>query len=180
MFIKLAKRRTHSNFVNCLFYLNLLFMFPRKSVTHHYYRGAQAIVLVYDVTSKASLTSLEHWLVELEDHGIGPEVPRVLVGNKCDEAGTEVSTTDAQRWADDRGMPLFETSAKDDSQSDHIESIFLTLAHKLKSGKPLIRFEIILIIILNSRFTGMYFFLKNHFLPHPQFENIFFFPRRFL
>ena len=35
------------------------------------------------------------------------------------------------RWADDRHMPLFETSAKDDSRSDHVEGIFLTLAHKV-------------------------------------------------
>ena len=32
-------------------------------------------------------------------------------------------------------MPLFETSAKDDSQLNHVESIFMTLAHKLKSAK---------------------------------------------
>ena len=49
-----------------------------------------------------------------------------------------VATSTAQRWADDRCMPLFETSAKDDSHADHVEGIFLTLAHKLLAGKPLI------------------------------------------
>ena len=49
-----------------------------------------------------------------------------------------VTTNTAQRWADDRGMPLFETSAKDDSLADHVDGIFLTLAHKLKEGKTLI------------------------------------------
>ena len=34
-------------------------------------------------------------------------------------------------------MPLFETSAKDDSEVDHVEAIFLTLAHKLKNSKPM-------------------------------------------
>lgn len=32
---------------------------------------------------------------------------------------------------------LFETSAKDDSDCDHVEAIFLTLAHKLKAAKPM-------------------------------------------
>lgn len=32
---------------------------------------------------------------------------------------------------------LFETSAHKDSECDNIEAIFLTLAHKLKSQKPL-------------------------------------------
>ena len=34
-------------------------------------------------------------------------------------------------------IQLFETSAKDDSQADHVESIFLTLAHKLKNSSPM-------------------------------------------
>ena len=49
-----------------------------------------------------------------------------------------VTTSTAQRWADDRGMPLFETSAKDDSVADHVEGIFLTLAHKLREGRSMI------------------------------------------
>lgn len=32
---------------------------------------------------------------------------------------------------------LFETSAKDDSDCDHVEAIFMTLAHKLKASKPM-------------------------------------------
>ena len=36
-------------------------------------------------------------------------------------------------------MPLFETSAKDDSMCDHVDGIFLTIAHKLVAGKTLIK-----------------------------------------
>jgi Ras-related protein Rab-33B len=36
-------------------------------------------------------------------------------------------------------MPLFETSAKDDSKADHVEAIFLTLAHKVKNNKILFK-----------------------------------------
>ncbi|CAB4066605.1 RAB33B [Lepeophtheirus salmonis] len=43
-----------------------------------------------------------------------------------------VPTLVAQRYADERGMPHFETSAKDDSKSDHVDAVFMTLAHKLK------------------------------------------------
>jgi len=111
----------------------------RKSVTPHYYRGACAVVLVYDVTNPSSLMALDHWMQELEYHGLTNKIPRILVGNKCDQGDVKVKTEDAQRWADDRGMPLFETSAKDDSQCDHVEAIFLTVAHKLKNGKNLIK-----------------------------------------
>jgi len=111
----------------------------RRSVTPHYYRNASAVVLVYDVNYAPTLLALDQWIQELETHGVGVNIPRVLVGNKCDQGRSVVKTEDAQRWADDRGMPLFETSAKDDSQSDHVEAIFLTIAHKLKTGKQLIR-----------------------------------------
>ena len=100
-----------------------------------------AVIFVYDVNSLGSLMSLEEWVEEVAEHGVREEVPRVLVGNKCDEhspGGQEVTTNTAQIWADERNMPLFETSAKDDSMSDHVEGIFLTLAHKCVSGKRLI------------------------------------------
>ena len=35
-------------------------------------------------------------------------------------------------------MPLFETSAKDDHKTDHVEAIFVTLAHKIATfTKPM-------------------------------------------
>ena len=43
------------------------------------------------------------------------------------------------RFADDHGMPLFETSAKDDSKADHVDAIFLTLAHKVRNNKTLFK-----------------------------------------
>ena len=104
-------------------------------------RNVDAIIFVYDVNSPVSLMGLEDWIVEVSQHGVWGGVPRVLVGNKCDElssTGQTVTTNTAQIWADERNMPLFETSAKDDSMSDHVDGIFLTLAHKLVSGKTFI------------------------------------------
>lgn len=34
-------------------------------------------------------------------------------------------------------IQLFETSALDDSHANHVDSIFMTLAHKLKASKPM-------------------------------------------
>ena len=67
-------------------------------------------------------------------------VPMLIVGNKCDSnEPTAVSTNDAQRFADNHNMPLFETSAKDDEKCDHVEAIFLTLAHKINANKILFK-----------------------------------------
>ncbi|XP_064480533.1 putative Ras-related protein Rab-33 [Ornithodoros turicata] len=110
----------------------------RKSMVQHYYRNVHAVVFVYDVTKVASFESLPAWLEECDSHRLTGDLPRILVGNKCDcKDKVAVSTNMAQKFADLHNMPLFETSAKDDSESDHVEAIFLTLAHKLKSSKPM-------------------------------------------
>lgn len=49
-----------------------------------------------------------------------------------------VPTEIAQRFADIHSMPLFETSAREDSQMDNVDAIFITLAHKLKDSRPFI------------------------------------------
>ena len=67
-----------------------------------------AVVFVYDVNNIETLMALDSWVDEVEEHGVGQDLPRVLVGNKLDEAeaGTEdvVTTNTAQRWADDRSV----------------------------------------------------------------------------
>lgn len=110
----------------------------RKSMVQHYYRNVHAVVFVYDVTKTTSFESLPHWVEECNNHHLTMEIPRILVGNKCDcKEKIALSTNMAQKFADLHNMPLFETSAKDDSEADHVEAIFMTLAHKLKNAKPM-------------------------------------------
>ncbi|CAI5677318.1 RAB33B, member RAS oncogene family a [Oreochromis niloticus] len=119
----------------------------RKSMVQHYYRNVHAVVFVYDITNAASFHSLPAWIEECKQHALGTEVPRILVGNKCDlQDSVQVNTDLAQQFADAHSMPLFETSAKNpnsqgdgnNGNSDHVEAIFMTVAHKLKSQKPLV------------------------------------------
>ena len=58
--------------------------------------------------------------------------------SKLSSSDHYVSTELAQRFADIHNMPLFETSAKEHNQMDNVDSIFITLAHKLKDSKPFI------------------------------------------
>lgn len=111
----------------------------RRSMISHYYRNVSAVVLVYDVSSKTSFEAMPHWIAECDVHGLMGKVPMLMVGNKCEDGMPKVVPfNEAQRLADDNNMPVFETSAKEDSQSDHVEAIFLTLAHKIKNARPLL------------------------------------------
>ncbi|XP_019956281.1 ras-related protein Rab-33B isoform X2 [Paralichthys olivaceus] len=110
----------------------------RKSMVEHYYRSVHAVVFVYDVTSLSSFDSIPEWIEECSRHCVGPLVPRIMVGNKCDlRDRREVSTAAAQCLADRYNFPLFETSAKDPAEKEHVDAIFLTIAYRLKSHKPL-------------------------------------------
>ncbi|XP_059784996.1 ras-related protein Rab-17 isoform X3 [Balaenoptera ricei] len=54
------------------------------SVCHLYFRGANAALLVYDVTRKDSFCKAQQWLKDLEEEFHPGEVVVVLVGNKTD------------------------------------------------------------------------------------------------
>lgn len=106
----------------------------------HYYRNVHAVVFVYDVTKMTSFQNLSHWIAEFNQYQghSSSHIPKILVGNKCDcKEHIAVSTNTAQKFADSHDMPLFETSATDDNEADHVEAIFMTLAHKLKNHKPM-------------------------------------------
>ncbi|CAF1121255.1 unnamed protein product [Adineta steineri] len=111
----------------------------RRSMINHYYRNVHAIVYVYDVTNLASFENLPGWINECDKHVLDQNLPRVLVGNKCDVSPDDIVVPNAvaQRFADAHNIPLFETSAKADEHQDHVNSIFMLIAHKLKHSKPL-------------------------------------------
>lgn len=86
----------------------------------------------------SSFDNMGQWIEECDRHSLNKHIPRILVGNKCDMVDkVAVNTNMAQKFADSHGMPLFETSAKDDDKANHVDAIFMTVAHKLKNAKPM-------------------------------------------
>lgn len=123
----------------------------RKSMVQHYYRNAHAVVIVYDVTKYSTFQSLPMWIEECEKHQLTSQVPRILVGNKCDKVDAQVvSTHVAQKFADAHNMPLFETSARSDTEGGNIDGIFMTLAHKLIKQRPLMPVPMVASLQFNS------------------------------
>ncbi|KAG7518310.1 ras-related protein Rab-33A [Solea senegalensis] len=111
----------------------------RKSMVEHYYRNVHAVVFVYDVTKMDSFRNLQTWIEECNGHRVSKSVPRVLVGNKCDLVDQiQVPSNTALKFADSHNMLLFETSAKDPRESQNVDSIFMSLACRLKAQKSLL------------------------------------------
>mmetsp|Transcript_30272 Transcript_30272/g.36980 ORF Transcript_30272/g.36980 Transcript_30272/m.36980 type:complete len:217 (-) Transcript_30272:312-962(-) len=84
-----------------------------RTLTSSYYRGAQGVVMVYDVTRRDSFENLEQWLkeVKLYSPNNGEGVVKLLVGNKID-LDRKVPREEAEDWARSQGMLFLEASAK--------------------------------------------------------------------
>ncbi|ELK12394.1 Ras-related protein Rab-37 [Pteropus alecto] len=81
-----------------------------RSVTHAYYRDAQALLLLYDITNKSSFDNIRAWLTEIHEYA-QRDVVIMLLGNK------------------EYGVPFMETSAK---TGMNVELAFLAIAKELK------------------------------------------------
>ncbi|XP_069809796.1 ras-related protein Rab-37 isoform X1 [Dendropsophus ebraccatus] len=100
-----------------------------RSVTHAYYRDAQALLLLYDITSKTSFDNIRAWLTEVHEFA-HKDVVIMLLGNKCDvTSGRAVRTEDGESLAKEYGIPFMETSAK---TGVNVELAFLAIAKELK------------------------------------------------
>ena len=84
-----------------------------RSITYSYYRGANAIIIVFDITDKKSFLSITEWLKQIEKHA-KENVFKFLVGNKSDLAEErKVTFEEAKEYADEHELPYIETSAKE-------------------------------------------------------------------
>lgn len=83
-----------------------------RTITSSYYRGAQGIILVYDVANRESFEALPRWFSELETY-VSPSVVKIVVGNKVDkEFSRQVTTEEGRAFAERMGTLFVESSAK--------------------------------------------------------------------
>ncbi|XP_068577824.1 ras-related protein Rab-15-like [Cebidichthys violaceus] len=86
-----------------------------QTITKQYYRRAQGIVFVYDITSESSFQHLVKWASDVDDYA-PDKVQRILVGNKSDEElRRQVTKEQGNKLAETYGMEFFETSASTSS-----------------------------------------------------------------
>jgi Ras-related protein Rab-1A len=82
-----------------------------RTITSAYYRGADGIIMVYDVTSQESFGHVNDWLSEVNRYA-SEGTSKLLIGNKSDRTDKAVSSEEAKAFAQALGIPFLETSAK--------------------------------------------------------------------
>ncbi|MBN2156080.1 MAG: GTP-binding protein [Candidatus Lokiarchaeota archaeon] len=93
-----------------------------------FYRGASAIIYVFDITRRDSFLDIPNWKTEVER--IVSDKPFILIANKTDLADERVvSKKEGETLAKEIGaLKYFETSAK---EFDNIDEPFLFLTEKM-------------------------------------------------
>ena len=102
-----------------------------RSVTSLYSQGAEAFVLVFDITDEATFDSIPGWIQTFDQ--ISSEGCLVyVVGNKIDMEGRQVAETRAFEWCQQHEYRYYEVSAK---TGERVELVFSDIAEKLAQKK---------------------------------------------
>lgn len=84
-----------------------------RTITRQYYRDANGILLVFDVTNKKSFNDLETWLDDIKSYAQENRCV-LLVGNKADlKAQRVIDVSRAMNFAAKHGIGYVEVSAKE-------------------------------------------------------------------
>lgn len=84
-----------------------------RSLTRNFFKNADGIIVVYDITDKRTFDMVQSWIQSVEENS-KIKKQMILIGNKCDLVETrEVSTADGKNLANHYKMSFYETSAKD-------------------------------------------------------------------
>jgi small GTP-binding protein len=98
-----------------------------RSITRNYYKGANGIVLIFDVTNKKSYENVKNWVKQIKEE-VSSRVTIILVANKIDDVNHRIVTKEeGEKIANECGLMFFECSAK---TGENIEHAFNELVKK--------------------------------------------------
>ena len=103
-----------------------------RNITTQYYKGADGIVLVYDVTDDGSFEKIRDWMAQIQANAEKDDLGLVLLGNKCDVEPRVVTEEQGNKMAEELHISYFETSAL---TGQGIKEAFEQLARKKKKKK---------------------------------------------
>lgn len=105
-----------------------------RNITNQYYKGADGIILVYDVTDRTSFEKIREWMNQIRQNTTEDEIGLVLLGNKCDADPRDVYENDGIELGKELGIQYFESSAMNNI---NISESFNYLAKQILSKKKI-------------------------------------------
>lgn len=84
----------------------------RCSIPKDFYKNANGILILYDITSRESFSNVKNWIENIDDSS-KKSMGMILVGNKSDRLDSrKVLLSEGQEISVKYGIPFFETSCK--------------------------------------------------------------------
>ena len=81
------------------------------NITSQIYKGADGIILVFDVNEEISFTKIKDWIEQIKSNVSEEEISLLLLGNKCDIEERAISKEQGQEMATSLKIKYYETSA---------------------------------------------------------------------
>ena len=104
-----------------------------RSITSNYYKGADGIILIYDITKQETFNNVRNWITSIKEEAPA-KVVLILVGNKVDdEKHRTVQQSEGEKIADEYNLPFLECSAKSDI---NVTETFDVLVKKIVEINP--------------------------------------------
>ncbi|KAJ8245390.1 hypothetical protein GJAV_G00270240 [Gymnothorax javanicus] len=107
-----------------------------RSITKQFFRKADGVVVMYDITAEQSFTAVRHWMCSVRE-GAGEDIPIMLLGNKTDIADERVvETREGERLAKECDFIFYECSA---FSGHNVTESLLHLAMTLKEQEDRVK-----------------------------------------
>ena len=102
-----------------------------RSITKNFYRNADGLFVVFDLTRKVTYERIKDWINEAEEYNKG--IKKIFIGNKLHlENKREVKKDSAENFAKKNNLKYIETSAKDGT---NIKESFDEIIELILGGK---------------------------------------------
>ncbi|KAG8184711.1 hypothetical protein JTE90_013098 [Oedothorax gibbosus] len=102
-----------------------------KCVINSYFRKADGVLMVYDVTDVSSFQKLKSWFLKLKDEN--EAAISIIVGNKTDHPkGSSVEVSSVTTFAGEHNLVFYESSAK---TGENVTKIFEELTERVLESR---------------------------------------------
>ena len=98
-----------------------------KTVTRQYYKNAEGVMLIYDVTSQKSFSMIEEWFKSIIENK-RKDAQVILIGNKKDMVNRVISAEQGESLAKKFEIKYYETSAL---SGENVDQVFEELAENI-------------------------------------------------
>ena len=101
-----------------------------RSITKNCYKGADGIILMYDISKYETFKQIKTWINNIKDSIDIDKIALLVVGNKCDMPKTDktVDQESKQNFENASKMKIIEASAKDNI---NVNESFISLIDKM-------------------------------------------------